>query len=41
MFSKQKLLSDIYDAGKCIILPCNAGTMSVNMKGNLKGNGTV
>jgi len=41
MFSNAKLLTNIHDARRNLILYCNVGKAIITKKGDLKGYGTV
>jgi len=41
VFCKVKMLTNICDVKTHLVLHCNAGTMSVTKKGDLKGYGTI
>ena len=41
MFCNPKMLGNIWEAKRHLVLHCNAGTVLVTMKGDLKGYGTV
>ena len=41
VFSNKKLITNIRDSKHVLTLHCNAGKISVNQKGDLRGYGTV